>query len=333
MKNIKIFMCLLFIAFTFRAQAQTTTTQDTLQIKLQGRNQVLYTGNSLEKLTKYHRGDSLKTLFFADLEKTLAAGTFAELPKRIHYFVNQQGKRRLKAEINEDAATKFDLAYEKKRMELDLPPLHYTIYDLPRHVEIHFLLEDSAAFEMVNQTELNKAIKTLHKDRNKLTGLGTYQVEQVGFGFEKRKRKKRQNLTIESTASLGALLLGNQPSPLLSFDMFMTIPLASNTVAIRLGGSYTGFMLTDFQDGRFGNINPGNFWDGSLQFSIDRSKNNWFGISFGQLSTEEPAGLPHNSFKFGLLTSFGENTLEYGFVDVSKNSVIQMITYKRKIAF
>src|SRR5688572_5745226 len=162
MKNIVFLLCLIFIVFTFSAQAQTPNSQDqqdTLMVKLQDRSQVFLIGKSLKNLSDYKRADSLKALFFTDLEKSLAANNFPETPKRIHYFVNLAGKRRLKAEIPGETETSFDLDYEKKRMQLDLPALHYTIYDLPGNVEVHFFMADTTAFKTMRTTSLNSAIQ------------------------------------------------------------------------------------------------------------------------------------------------------------------------------
>ena len=55
-------MCLAFIAFTFPALAQQAATfsadQDTVLIRLQGRNQVHIIGKKLRTLASYQRADS-----------------------------------------------------------------------------------------------------------------------------------------------------------------------------------------------------------------------------------------------------------------------------------
>lgn len=326
-------MCLAFIAFSLPLFAQNLaaqTTQDTLQIRFQGRNQVFIIGKSLKSLTAYHRADSLKSLFFADLKKSVESGTFSEIPKRIHYFVNQQGKRRLKAEVNEDAAAKFDLQHEKNRMVLDLPPLHYTIYDLPQAVELHFFLEDSTVFEAAVATELKPALQRLEKDRKKLTGLTAYKVEKNGFGYESRNPKPKSWISVEVVPAAGGMLLGNQPSPLISYDIFLSMPgqfIRSND--LRLGFSYNAFVLTEFSNGQFRKINPGEFWHGSLQFNYQKEKSGWFGVSAGQLDNTHANGLKNNAFKWGLISTYGPNILGIDIVHLSRKTQLLMLTFKR----
>ena len=336
-------MCLASIAFTLPLWAQKSldkTENDTLQIRLQGRNLVYITGKSLKALTEYKRADSLKTLFLEDLKKSFAANAFAENPKRIHYFVNQQGKRRLKAEVNEDDAAKFDLEFEKKRMRQDLPPLHYTIYDLPKNIEIHCFLEDTTALAWLRETSLNDGVKVLEKDRRKLTGLSSYRLEKTGFGFEKRNAHKRDELRIELQVGLGALLFGNQPSPLIGYDIWVTLPHIpkASTNNFRLGFSYNAFVLTDFSEGQFRSVNPGSYWSGMLQSNFGLQKDTWLGISAGQISTWDPSGLPKNAFKTGLIVNYERNVISFDAIEVDKYKFswgkrrqMYMVTYKRSI--
>ena len=332
-------MCLAFIAFTFPGLAQSNSVQnpqDTVHIRLQGRNQVLITGISLKYLADYQRADTLKALFFADLKKSLHGNTFPETPKRIHYFVNQQGKRRMKAEINEDAAAKFDLDYEKTRMLLDLPPLHYTIYDLPKNVEMHFYLEDSTAFEAAAQTGISPAIQLMNNDRKKLSGLTAYRLENTGFGFESRNPKKRASIQITTYAYIGATLIGNQLSPVISYDMFLNIPANSR---FRLGFSYNGFVLTDFTDGQFRSVNPGMYWQGILQFNFKHDRNQWMGLSAGQISNLDANGFPENVFKGGIITHYNRNSLSLDAIFLDNKETFKlkqrrnlfMLTYRRTI--
>jgi hypothetical protein len=343
MKKIKLFMCLVFIAFSLPVWAQSPATpagQDSLQIRLQGRNQVIITKKSLKALTEYKRADSLKTLFLVDLRKSFANNVFAETPKRMHYFVNQQGKRRLKAEINEDDAANFNLEYEKNRMKQDLPPLHYTIYDLPQNVEIHFFLEDTSALKVISETSLNGGVQVLEKDRKKLGGLTAYKLEKTGFGFEKHNRAPSREMHLEVVPSCGALLLGNQPSPLLGYEIYLTpptIPRWSKNY-YRLGFSYNLFVLTEFSEGQFRNVNPGDFWHGSLQFDFGTGKENWLGLTVGQISTWDPSGLPDKAFKFGLLANYGLNSFSFDAVNIEKYKFgwgkrrqMIMISYKRTL--
>lgn len=344
MKNIVLLLCLAFIAFSEPACAQNLLekpdSRDTLIIKLQNRNQLFMIGNSLRDLTGYLRADSLKSYFFQDLEKTLAANNFQELPKRVHYLVNQHGKRRLKAEIPSETEATFNLEYEKKRLLLDLPPLHYTIYDLSQHVELHYFLEDSSAFELAKNTPLEKAILKFKEDRKNLTGLTSYRLEQNSFGFEKRNPKKKTNMSLEAFGYLGGMFMGSQPSPVISYDVFLALHTKPTSAInyFRLGFSYNAFVLSDFKDGQFSNLNPGSYWHGVLQSNYILDKDSWFGFSFGQIKTSKPNGLPKNAFKWGLVANYKRDSFSFDAIELGDNiwkndrrRQLYMVTYRRSI--
>ncbi len=345
MKNIKLFMCLASIAFSVPLWAQTpepSASADTLIIRLDGRNQVFITGKSLRNVAGYKRADSLKTIFFTDLETALKSGSFPETPKRIHYFVSQQGKRRLKAELNEDVAAKLDLPYEKNRMVLDLPPLHFTVYDLAQNIEIHFFLEDLDATGIAANTSLNAAVEALEKDRKKHIGLSTYRLEKTGFGFESRNPSKTTHFSTEGQAYIGVLLLGSMPSPLVSYDFIFRITQQprSGRTQFRFGFSYNGFIVSDFKDGRFQNINPGSYWHLLFQTNLGFERDNWFGITGGQFSTQEEIGLPKDALKFGLQANFDRDCFSFESINLEKFSwkfnferrkQMYMFSYRRSI--
>ncbi|MFC5271359.1 hypothetical protein [Adhaeribacter terreus] len=336
MKSINSFMCLLFIAFTFPVLAQQKTSfsadQDTVLIRLQGRNQVHIIGNRLRTLATYERADSLKASFFSDLDKSLQNNAFPELPKRIHYFVSPEGKRRLKAEINEEFAAKFDLGYEKNRMNLDLPPLHYTIYDLPENVEMHFFLEDSATFELATTTMLSPALQKVKNEGKKANLLSTYRLEKTGFGFERRNPKKTNVVTLEFNGGLGAMLFGSQPCPVISYELYLTLP-SSRFLKQRFGGSYNAFILTDFKDGKFENLNTGTHLKGYYQFKLNSTgqADSWLGISAGYVDTKRSTGLKRKELAWGLTCTQSRNNFSADFIPVGNKESYFLFTYKRFI--
>src|SRR6478736_95693 len=339
MKNIVLVLCLLFTAFSEPVFAQTPPPaqlqQDTLIVKLRNRNQVFIIGRSLKQLADYQRADTLKTWFFADLERTLAANQFSETPKRIYYLVNQTGKRRLKAEISGESEPVFNLEMEKKRLIQDLPPFHYTIYDLPKNVELHFFLEDTTAFALAANTNLAAAIQELNKDKKKLTGLSVYRLEQGGLGFIKQTPKRNTRTGIEGLGYLGAMLLGNQLSPVISYDLFLTLNHTPATFVnnLRLGFSYTPFVLSSFEDGQFKNFNPGNYWHIILQSNAGLEKNTWFGISAGQVKTLNPIGIPESGFKWGLVVNHNRDCFSYDIIDLEKRSFFKSGRHKQLLLF
>lgn len=344
MKNIVALLCLLFIAVSEPAFAQTQPPaelqKDTLIIKLRNRNQVFIIGRSLKELAQYQRADSLKNWFFEDLKRTLAANDFPETPKRIYYLVNQSGKRRLKAEIPGESEPVFNLEMEKKRLVQDLPPFHYTIYDLPKNVELHFFLEDTAAFEIAENTNLTAAFQELHKDKKKLTGLSVYRLEQGGLGFEKRNPARRTQFSTEALGYIGAALIGSTPSPVISYDFIFSFskkPRASKT-QFRFGFSYNAYVLTEFKDNQFQNVNPGSYWHGLIQNNLGLANNYWFGITGGQFSTKNDIGIPNNAFKFGLQANLDRDCFSFETVELEKytfkfgrRNQLYLFTYRRSI--
>lgn len=345
MKNIVILLCLLFIAYSVPVSAQNqpapaAALQDTLMIKLQNRNQVYIINRSLQRLTDYERADSLKNYFFADLEKTLAANDFPETPKRVYYLVSQAGKRRLKAEIPGETEPQFDLDFEKKRLTQDLPPLHYTIYDLARNVEIHYFLEDTSAVKMAANTPLSPAFAELKKDRKKLIGLTSYKLERGAQGFENRNPHRKTQFKIEVLSYLGAMLIGSQPSPLISFDVFASLGKNPGSALnhFRLGYSHNAFVLSDFKEGRFENINPGTYWHGILQSNMGLGKDNWLGITAGQFYTSNPNGLPNRAFKWGLMLNHNRDSFGFDGIELEpfkfqsgRRKQMYLFTYRRSI--
>ncbi|MES2689478.1 MAG: hypothetical protein V4658_03695, partial [Bacteroidota bacterium] len=101
---------------------------DTLVLKLNAGNKILFIGDNFKEMANYTQADSIKTLFMNDLDQALSKGQLSKETQKVYYFIHANGKRRLKAENPDYNENSVDVAYEIKRLDLELPKYEYHIY-------------------------------------------------------------------------------------------------------------------------------------------------------------------------------------------------------------
>ncbi|RYG38971.1 MAG: hypothetical protein EOO01_29450 [Chitinophagaceae bacterium] len=319
MKSVLFLTLWAFFAQILPLAAQTNTPeliQDTLVIRLEGRNQIHITSQSLKKLTEYERADSLKQFFFTDLQKALSAGVFTEMPQRLHYLVSPDGKRRLKAEINPEPE-KFDLKREANRLRLDLPQNHYTVYDLKNDVQMHFFMEDSASLELVENARIKPALQEIAQEEKKLKKHYKYTVEKQGEVYTTKGSEGNKLDMITAEPIFGVGLIGNQLTPVLGATLKLTLHDKYALPKYQFGLHYYGFNLPAEPGYRFRDVNLGSITDFSFGVNASRKEGNtrWIGIQAGMVNEIHNNLLPDKALKTGIFISQG--TLTYG-IDVIK---------------
>ena len=321
MKNVIFLTCWALFAHILPLAAQFQTSpaqyfnnpnfpeilQDTLVIRLQDTNQIHLTGATLTELATYERADSLKQFFFADLEKAFDQQVFSELPQRLHYLVNADGKRRLKADFSDPSAEKFDLEHEKKRLYLDLPQTHYTVYDLKTNVQLHFYLQDSTSIALIKEAQIKPALQEMAQDEKKLKKFVKYTVEKQGDVLKANPTRGSTVDMLEVGPLLGVSLIGNQLSPTLGAYVNLILQNRYSIPRYKFGMQYYGFILPSESGYNFREVNPGSMFDlicGVNAASHDK-KVQWVGVSVGLTDKTRNDILPKHAFKSGFFVERG----------------------------
>lgn len=315
MKNVILITCWIAIALIEPAKAQDRAFTDTLIVRLEGKNQVHITGSSLEAIMAYTGTDSLKQLFIADLDKAMKNNAIADDTRKLHYLVSPNGQRRLKAALDPASEEPFNLEREAKRMELDLPPYEYIIYDIKRSVEIHIYLEDHSNLAMLGNLRLDEAVVSVKKKEAQKHYRIDMQRTETGYKISDRKNSRTN--TFEIAPTTGIVLLSNIPSPLLGTDVSFNFNTKYNVPLARIGLSTSYFMLSEYSDGRFTNISAGNFIDlyGLMNASYEKGRVRLFGAEGGMVLLYKDEKKIDTGWKFGMTAGTDRYLITFGGVN------------------
>ena len=296
------------IAFaTIRLHAQY---KDTLVIHLEGRNRIVLVGESLEEISKYNRGDSLKNLFLEDLKNLKKDESFPATPREIYYIVNAAGKRRLKVATDASADAPFDLNNEVQNLSLNLPPLHCSIYDLCKRIEIHFYLEDTLAFGIINKYNIIDGIRELATHKEDFFKYYQYDISDKW----QYKPKGRRGNSIGILLDFGAMLVGNSPTPVASIRFFVGFYDKYHVQQVRFGANLNNFIFGGISDARISISARGIMVNPYLEANLaEKGIPEWIGIEGGLFSVyTSDALVKQNLFNMGGYYA-SRNGTTYGF--------------------
>jgi hypothetical protein len=326
MKRLLLLTCGLIMASTnlLFAQKQGITESDllytndspsdTLVIKLSGNDKILIIGGNLKDIHKYKQADSIKTLFLSDILLAQANNSLNAEATKVYYFVTNNGKRRLKAENVDLTENAVNVAYELKRLQLDLPKYEYHLYDLKNEYQIQIYLAD--AKELKTQLEsinIEKAIDFVNtnakKDFNR-----TFKIElatENGFNILNKTQGRQDAIAINCEVGVG--LVGNTMAPVAGVNLFLYLTNKYSFGSYKFGLSYNAFPVVNTLGGDVKGV--------SLLHSYslkayrrpnfgNKDNDYWLGMHLGIMKSNDLQSFD-NAKKFGLL--LGHKVMNYSF--------------------
>ncbi len=307
---------------------------DTLLIKLTGSNKILFIGNGFKGMMKYTKADSLKTLFINDLEAARANKTMAVDAQKTFYFINESGKRRMKAENAEYNNNSVDVSYEIKRLQLDLPKYEYHIYDLISGYRMEIYLSNPQEVKnILGAISLNEAISYTYKNaENELKR--SYKVNlhtENGYAIASKTRGHAD--AIELNPSFGVGLLGNTLAPILGFDIWLRLTDKYSVSKYKMGLGLTAFPFANTNQGEITGISLVNSYEARFAFNLytqNKGKTSWLGLQAGLMKSNDLKTFD-NAFKFGFLYE-GSGTFNYSF-DIIKGKDLYIYGLTIKMPF
>lgn len=307
---------------------------DTLFIKLAGSNKILLVGDGFKNMMKYTKADSLKTLFINDVEAARTNKTLAVDAQKIFYFIDQSGKRRIKAENAEYNNNSVDVAYEIKRLQLDLPKYEYHIYDLTSGYRIEIYLSDPQEVKNVlGGISLNEAINYTYKNtENELKR--SYKIDlNAENGYTITGKTRGHSDAIELNPSFGVGLLGNTLAPVAGFDIWLRLTNKYSIQQYKMGLGLTAFPFVYASANEVTGVSLVNSYDARFAFNLftkNKAKTTWLGLQAGLMKSNDIKTFD-NAFKLGFMYE-GHGTFNYSF-DVIKGKDLYIYGLTIKMPF
>jgi len=304
---------------------------DTLVIKLSGNDKILIIGGNLKDLHKYKQVDSIKTLFLTDILVAQANNTLNAEATKVYYFVTNNGKRRLKAENIDLTENAVNVAYELKRLQLDLPKYEYHLFDLKNQYQIQIYLADAKKLKtQLENTNIASAINFVNtnakKDFNR-----TFKLElatENGYKVTNKTQGRSDALMINGVFGVG--IIGNTIAPVAGIDMLLYLSNKYSVGKWKTGLSYHVFPIANTLNNEIKSVSLINSISLKGLYNLnEESKDNPFylGLQIGLLKSNEIKSFD-NAFKWGILHS-GKN-LNYSFdviTDSNKNTLYGLTVY------
>jgi len=270
----------LFMFTAFTAKADDPTPSDTLVVQLENNNQVHIVTSSFSELARYHRADSLLAIFVADAQRAHAGKSYSEWPKVMHYLMTADVKRRLKIQSDEFTEEEFNLEKEKHRLQENVPPYHYTVYDLATETELHLYLERAENITLLQQHRIDSAIQALTRFKKQTKRYYKLQLlpQQQTYAVGNTKGKLARSL--EFSPDVNAYLIGNQWTPTIGVEARVMLNNKYGTPYLSFGGAMMSYVFSDFGGGRFNGFTHNVGYDLRLAFNTNANgtKAYWFGI-------------------------------------------------------
>ena len=335
MKNLMLKACVLTMPFLFasvNANAQLTVNNpkqqeaklsDTIVVHLKQNNKAIIVGASIDELKRFGpAADRLKTAFLTDINTAFKEQSIYPTAKEVHYFVQDENKRRIKAEAPEYTDNKINVAYEILRLKLDLPKYSYTIYNLNNGVQMMFFVNHpDSLLPQLGDVSLNEAI--IIATNNKKTVRKNYklEVDTDSNYYRISKKVSAKSDMLEVNPYLGITLLGNIFSPLIGVQADLMFTNKYGIGKYRIGINYAGLTLLERSNGDISDISLVSIFEGKFMYNISpktRSNSYWLGIQGGVLKSTNGGNL-NNALKFGFTTEgIGPFSYSIDFINTNK---------------
>lgn len=307
------------------------TPSDTLVIKLGGSDKILIIGGNLKDMHKYKQADSIKTLFLTDILVAQANNTLNAEATKVYYFVTSNGKRRLKAENIDLTENAVNVAYELKRLHLDLPKYEYHLFDLKNEYQIQIYLADAKQLKtQLENTNLGSAINFVNTNANKDFNR-TFKLElatENGYKVTNKTYGRRDAIMINGAFGVG--LIGNTIAPVAGIDMLFYLSNKYSVGKWRLGLSYNAFPFVNSVGGDVKSVSLVNSYTAKFLYNLNEDNKEtayWLGLQGGIMKSNDLQSF-NNSLKFSLL--LGHKSINYSFDFIhnsNKNTVYGLTVY------
>jgi hypothetical protein len=281
---------------------------DTIVIHLKQNNKVLIVGNTLNKLKDFGpTADRLKTAFLNDIGKAFSERTISSSALEVHYFVQDENKRRIKAEAAEYSEKRVDVAFEILRLKLDLPKFNYTIYNLNTGLRILvFMNHPDSLLSQLGEVSLNEAIVEATKNKKLIQNYYKVEVATDSNYVREIKRAGAKSYLFQVVPTVGVTLFGNTLSPVLGSQIDLRFNNKYGIGKYRVGFLFEGFPIIERTNGEITSINGmANLECRFLFNTLPYKRNNsyWLGVQAGFLipSKDQIFNAPE-AFKFGFTT-------------------------------
>ncbi|MFA9212862.1 MAG: hypothetical protein ACEQSR_03340 [Candidatus Methylacidiphilales bacterium] len=302
---------------------------DTLVIKLSGNDKILIIGGNLKDLHKYKQVDSIKTLFLTDILVAQANNTLNAEATKVYYFVTNNGKRRLKAENVDLSENAVNVAYELKRLQLDLPKYEYHLFDLKNEYQIQIYLADAKQLKtQLENTNIESAINFVNTNAKK-DFKRTFKLElATENGYKVTNKTLGRHDAIFINGALGLGLIGNTIAPVAGVDMLLYLSNKYSVGQYKLGIGYNAFPFVNTVNGDVKGVSLVNSYalKGLVNLN-DRGDANYIGLQLGIMKSNDIKTFD-NAFKFGILQQTKLLNYSFDFIyDSNKNWVYGLTVY------
>lgn len=307
--------CLLSLVYaqTNEAMAQTTravtpdesamrsaAVNDTIVIPLGGNGKLLLLGARFEDYKAYAaKADRTKTYLINDLEKAYSQKQIPARAQEVHYFLYNEQKRRVKAETPEYSEYNVDVAYEVKRLELDLPKYHYVVHDLAAGMEweVYVNNPDSVMLQL-SELGMQAAIETALANRKQYR---KYVKIELGNNMRIANEPARSLDMIQVSPIIGVTLLGNVMTPALGGNLELGFSNKYGIQQHRVGLAVYGLTLLQTNNNEVTGIQLINAYDLRWLYNAyghSQAEPFWVGLQVGILKSKDLKSYD-NAFKMG----------------------------------
>jgi hypothetical protein len=279
---------------------------DTIIIKPDTNIKVIFIGTTMKEMTSFEALDTLKNMLIADVAKAKTQPGYPQDAHTTHYFVSEDGKRRVKAESQDFIEQGIDVEKEARSIKLGLPKYSFIIHDLRSGNEIQIYLDDPSRLSTLANYSFTDAIKTIAGEKKIQRTSYRVDLERSDKLYMVQQTHRDRNDLIEITVQCGFGLIGNQWSPAIGADLVMGLSNKYGVSTFRIGGSYLAYSFPQNNDLDFSKINFVQGIDAKFMFNMRNEqskseKNRWFGVTAGKYTSSEPSGLD-NRWKVGIVT-------------------------------
>lgn len=297
---------MLCVASFTKIQSQTADSklQDSIIISVQPGLKIILTGQSLKDLLKYKRSDSLIQLFLSDF--SLAAERKAVVNSRaVHYVVNANGKRRLKAENEDFQEPAFNLVKEAKAMTMELPPFAYYIYDVQAATEIQIFTTSPEKLKTLADLNLADLLIAQKIKGAELRRTRSYVLQRTDSDWKGTARVSAPKALIVVSPLFGLSVIGSKLSPETGFKLSLLQSDWYDRPKWSAGLSYNLNVLSSYDKGDFSDIQDVQSMNAFFMATARGSEEGLWRSVGAQLGyVFKSTGVLNNSIKFGLFTTF-----------------------------
>jgi len=306
----------LYLALSLSATAQNAPS-DTIAIMPFTGTKVLLIGNSMQRLMKENNFELQKNQFATDMKEASKEPGFAEDTKEVIYLVAPDGRRRLKAKPEE--LVPFDTQTEIRAFASNLPPYHYTIFDLQRQFEYHIFVTQPQQLEQLASTNFSLPINALETKEKKAYKYSRIDLDQDNKEWKVAPQRSNQRAIIELSTSFAVGLYNSTLSPGIGVHADFVFLNKHRIPQYKIGTGFTLQALSEYQNFQFKNVHGAVSADIRLLWNVARQPNRslWTGFLIGRLRSGIPEGstIKHplaDRFKFGVAVESGFLGIEFG---------------------